>query len=226
MERTALIVGATGLIGGFLLKQLCDEPTYTKVICVTRKPIDKAQFGSNGAKLDNIVADFNRLAEFKEAMVADDVFCCLGTTIKVAGSQEAFRRVDYDYCIDTARLTRANGAQHYLLVSAIGANASSPVFYNRVKGQLEQDLREYKFPNLSIFRPSLLTGPRQEHRLGEAIGEKVMTVANLLLRGPFSNYHSIPGEQVARAMLATAVSSISGPARGRKVITYKQMAAS
>lgn len=226
MERTALIVGATGLIGGFLFKALCEESSYSKVICVTRKPIDTSDFGANAAKVHNIVADFDRLADYKEAMIADDVFCCLGTTIKVAGSQEAFRRVDYDYCMDTARLTRANGAKHYLLVSAIGAKASSPVFYNRVKGELEKNLGEFKFPNLSIFRPSLLTGPRQEHRLGEAMGEKVMAVANLMLKGPLSNYHSIPGEQVARSMLVTAISTAKVPARGRKVITYKQMVSS
>ena len=226
--RTALIVGATGFVGSKLLALLARSPKYQQIICVTRRSLDLDSALKNEAKIHrqkvhNIVVDFDQLESHQDQMKADDVFCCLGTTIKVAGSQAAFKKVDYDYCLATAQVTLAQGAEHFLLITAIGADTKSLAFYSRVKGELESSVTELGFKNFSVFRPSLLVGERSEFRLGEAIGEKVMGIANLALKGPLAAYHTISGEEVAGAMLGAALAAMDSPARGKKVYTYQKM---
>ena len=202
MMKKALIAGATGLTGSYLLKQLLADDHYASVVAVTRKPL-----GFHHDKLVNIVTDFERLDDVAAQLTADDVFCCLGTTIRKAGSQAAFRKVDFDYPLKLAQLTLKNGAQKFLLVSALGADASSRIFYNRVKGEAEEAIRNTGFPALHIFRPSLLLGPRNEQRSAEDAAKWFYKVFGWLI--PL-RYKAIHARTVARAMQHHAHQSKSG----------------
>lgn len=191
--RTALLAGATGLVGSFLLERLLASITYASVAVWARRDP-----GRTHAKLKTEIVDFARLDERR--VDADDVFCCLGTTIRRAGSQDAFRRVDYDYPVALARAAARGGAKRFLVVSALGAKPSSRVFYNRVKGEMEAAVRVSGVPKVHIFRPSLLSGPRQESRAGERAG---LALAALL--GPLlGKYRPIHADHVAAAMLNAA----------------------
>ena len=163
-HRTHLILGATGLVGRELLQLLLDDADTMRVVVIARRPT-----GVHHAKLEECVFDLAQMGQHAQAFAVDNIFCTLGTTIKVAGSQERFRVVDHDLPLEAARLGRANGARHYLIVTALGANAKSRVFYNRVKGETEDDLRALGYPQLTIARPSLLLGNRDEFRLGERL---------------------------------------------------------
>ncbi|HVN43543.1 MAG TPA: NAD(P)H-binding protein, partial [Steroidobacteraceae bacterium] len=153
--RTALLAGATGLVGGELLAKLLANEAYTRVIVVTRRELGPA---ARARKVRPVVVDFEDLDRVCDEMRADHVFCALGTTIRKAGSQDKFRRVDYEYPRRIAELTRGNGARHFSLVSALGASRTSPFFYSRVKGELEEALRAMQWPSLGIFRPSVIGG--------------------------------------------------------------------
>ncbi len=193
--RTALVVGATGLIGGHLLNYLLENETYSEVKALVRRPLEREH-----PRLTQVVVNFDDLQAHETDMQVNDVFCCLGTTIKKAGSQKAFRKVDYDYPLDVARLAARQGAQQYLIVTALGADKNSLIFYNRVKGEVERDLIKIPFKSIHIMQPSLLLGQRAESRLGEQLGEVVLGAASVLLRGPLKKYRAIEGRVVAFAM--------------------------
>jgi uncharacterized protein YbjT (DUF2867 family) len=194
-SRTALVVGASGLVGRALLQHLAaPDSGYATVHALVRKPIAPAPKG-----VQQHVIDFSRQSLAVPA--ADDLYCALGTTIKVAGSKEAFRAVDFDAVIDTARAAQAAGVKRVATVSSMGASANSPVFYNRVKADTEAALREMGFERLVIARPSLLVGPRetlgQASRPGEALMVKVFTPLAGLLP---ASIRPIDAQVVARAM--------------------------
>ena len=191
--RTALLVGATGLVGSFLLERLLASPRYARVTVWARREIGKAH-----PKLQVAIVDFERLA--RQRLEAEDVYCCLGTTIRQAGSQKAFRHVDFDYPVALAGAAARGGAKRFLVVSALGANKRSRVFYNRVKGEMEEAVRIAAVPKTTIFRPSLLSGPRKEERLGERIGLVVSAVLGPLL----GKYRPIHADRVAAAMVRAA----------------------
>jgi uncharacterized protein YbjT (DUF2867 family) len=191
--KRALIAGATGLVGSYVLEQLLSNENYAIVTAITRKPLSIQH-----NKLQNIVTDFDRLEEIAPQLGVDDVFCCLGTTIRKAGSQPAFRKVDFEYPLKLAQLTSQNGSQKFLLVTALGADASSRIFYNRVKGEVEEAIRNVGFPTLHIFRPSLLLGPRTEHRTAEDAAKWFYRVFGWLI--PL-RYKAIHAQTVARAMV-------------------------
>jgi len=192
-SRAALLVGATGLIGSFLLQRLLAAESYARVTVWARRDI-----GRTHPKLKVEIADFERLQERR--VESEDVFCCLGTTIRQAGSQAAFRRVDYDYPVALAMAAAGGGARRLLVVSALGANPDSRVFYNRVKGEMEVAVRAAGVPRTVFLRPSLLSGPRAQARLGEKIG---LVVGNVL--GPLlGKYRPIHADSVAAAMLKAA----------------------
>jgi uncharacterized protein YbjT (DUF2867 family) len=200
--RNALVAGASGLVGGLLLDALLESPLYREVCSLGRRPLPKQH-----PKLTQRTVDFARL-EGEALPPADDAFCCLGTTIKKAGSQEAFRAVDHDAVLAFAKAARKAGARRFLLVSALGANPRSRVFYNRVKGETEEDLKGLGFESLIILRPSLLLGERAESRPGERVAVVVTQVLGPLLR-PFSG-RPIEARTVARAMLALARDAAGG----------------
>ncbi len=205
MPRTALILGATGLVGGELLALLLADPEYRQVTVLVRRNLPQTH-----PKLAQRVVDFKDLARGADAFLVDDVFCCLGTTIKKAGSQEAFRVVDYAYPLESAKLAVRQGAGQYLIITALGANARSSVFYNRVKGEVEEAISKLPIKSLHIFRPSLLLGNRQESRPGEKIAIAVMKPLGFLLAGPLKKYRGIEARTVAQAMLRTAKRNLPG----------------
>lgn len=204
-KKTALIAGATGLTGNFLLGHLLADLRYEKVICISRRSLERSD-----DKLVNIVTDFDRLEEYGSQLVADDIFCCLGTTIKKAGSKEKFRQVDFEYPLRLAELAKNNGAQQYLLVSALGADRNSPIFYNKVKGETEEAIGAVGYDGYHIFRPSLLMGPRKEKRLGEGLAKAFFRIFGFLFSGPLKKYKAVDAEKVARAMHQIAGQNISG----------------
>ncbi|HVF87991.1 MAG TPA: hypothetical protein VM866_10390, partial [Pyrinomonadaceae bacterium] len=176
--RSALLVGATGLVGGHCLNLLLEDAAYQKVVVLGRRMLPVGH-----RKLEQHIIDFDQLTDYARLIYGQDVFCCLGTTIKKAGSQEAFRRVDFTYPHEVARVAAGNGAEQMLLVSALGADARSRVFYNRVKGETEEAVSKLPFGGVQIFRPSLLLGERQEVRRGEQIAERAMKLFSFALIG-------------------------------------------
>lgn len=198
--KTAIVLGATGLVGNLLTHQLVDSPFYSNVKVLVRKSLNWQH-----PRLQEVLFDF----EHPNGLLtqADDVFCCLGTTIKQAGSKSAFRQVDYQYPLDVARLSLANGARQFVIVTSMGADTRSSFFYNRVKGEIERDLTHLHYPDLLIFRPSLLFGNRPENRLGEQLAAGAMRLFNPIIP---AKYKGIEAAKVANAMLQTAQQDLTG----------------
>ena len=205
-ERIALLAGATGLVGGHCLDRLLTEPAYTRVITLGRRPLDRAD-----PKLEQRVVALDRLGtagvEFPRAT---DVFCCLGTTMKQAGSEAAFRQVDFTFIVSLASLALGAGAKQFLLVSSLGANPTSRIFYSRVKGETEAAVTALPFEGRQVFRPSILIGERREHRAGESIGAAVMRGTAFAMVGPMRKYRPIAAATVAEAMVRVALRSPRG----------------
>ncbi len=195
----ALLLGATGLVGGNVLDLLLDDPAYGRVVVLGRRPVDREH-----PRLAQHVADLGRVDDHAAHFAVDDVFCCLGTTIRKAGSQEAFRRVDHDYVVDAARVAAGAGARRYLLVTAAGAGRGSRFFYSRVKGDAEEGVRAQPFEGVVILRPSLILGPRAERRPSEALAQRVAPALAPLLVGPLRRYRAVEARAVARAMVRLA----------------------
>jgi uncharacterized protein YbjT (DUF2867 family) len=198
------IAGATGLTGAALLSQLLREPQVDRVVAFVRRPLTVVD-----PKLAECPADFERLRELNPGFV-DGAYCCLGTTIRTAGSEAAFRQVDHDYVLAFASAAKAHGATHFSLISSVGADAKSRVFYSRVKGETERDLRQIGFESLAIYRPSILLGDRQEARSGERMGIVAMQLASPLMLGPFRKYRPIRVDTVAKAMLRESLKDKRG----------------
>lgn len=197
-SRTALVAGATGLVGGHLVRRLLDARAWNRVVTLGRRPLDL-----DHPKLEQRTVDFDRLAD-ADLPPTDDAFCGLGTTIKKAGSEEAFRRVDCEYVLAFAHAARQHGAGQFVVVSAMGANARSRVFYNRVKGEMEDVVAALGFDAVQIVRPALLLGDRDEQRPGERIGQMLMQPVAPLMLGPLRKYRPIEADAVAAAMVAAA----------------------
>ncbi|MGH8568850.1 MAG: oxidoreductase [Gammaproteobacteria bacterium] len=204
-RRTALVAGATGLVGGHCLELLLQDDAWEQVAVLGRWEI-----GTTHRKLVQRVVDFDRLAELGDVPRVDDVFCCLGTTMKDAGSEEAFRRVDFTYVHEFARLASRHRAGQFLLVSALGANSRSRVFYNRVKGEVEDAVRELPFDGVHIFRPSLLVGERRESRPGERLAILAGRALGFMFVGPLGRHRPIAARAVAAAMIHTAKDATRG----------------
>ena len=197
-RRTALLAGATGLVGGHLLRLLLADDAYQKVTILTRRGLPLTN-----PKLQQRLIDFDHLADL-DAPKVDDVFCCLGTTIKKAGSQDAFRKVDFGYIEALARVTARAGAKQFLLVSAIGASPESRVFYSRVKGETEGVVQSVGITGTHIFRPSMLMGDRAESRVLERVGTPLMRAVAFAMVGPLRRLRPIAAAQVAAAMVRVA----------------------
>lgn len=199
MTKKAVVAGATGMVGQALLDKLLADSYYSEVHAVVRKAT-----GRKHDKLTERIVDFDRLDLDASSLLGSDVFCTLGTTIKKAGSQEQFRKVDYEYPLKLAEQASTNGAEQFLIVTAMGADTKSMFFYSRVKGEVEKQLRLLKLPGLSIFQPSLLTGEREEVRRGELLAEAVARRLPFLFKGPFRKYKPIAAVTVAEGMIRAA----------------------
>ncbi|MDD1505044.1 NAD(P)H-binding protein [Lysinibacillus sp. CNPSo 3705] len=198
--RAAIVVGATGLTGTSLVEQLCENDEYISVTVIARRAL-----AFTHPKLEVKIRNFDALEE-KDIEFAHELYCCLGTTMKKAGSREEFEKVDFEYPLTIASLAKNRGIPHMLVITAMGANESSPFYYNRVKGKLEHDLMELGLQRLSIIRPSLLVGDREEFRFGEKAGEKALKLIKPLLVGPLKRSRAIEASQVAKAMIIIALS--------------------
>ncbi|MBB1385459.1 NAD(P)H-binding protein [Pseudoalteromonas sp. SG45-5] len=198
MTKTAILIGATGLVGNELLHKLLNSEHYTQVVTLSRRALPLTH-----AKLVNHVIDFEKLTQYVEFFKGDVLFSCLGTTRKQAGSTQAQRRVDVDYQFIAAQLAASNGVSHYCLVSSSGANAHSNSPYLKMKGELEQHIKALAFDKISIFQPSLLLGDREQFRVAEKIGSIILPVITQL---PFlKRYKPITGKQVAQKILSVSL---------------------
>lgn len=203
MQKTALVIGATGLIGQAVVKQLIQSEHIKQVITLTRRPVP-----ADSPKVINHVVNFDQLDQYASLLTADYLFSCLGTTRRQAGSVAAQRKVDVDYQFKVAQLAAQQGVAHYLLVSSHGANEHSKNAYLQMKGELERRVQTLPFPHISIFQPSLLLGHREQARLGEKLGSWIFPLICRL--PPLHRFRPIPGEQVAAKMVQ--VSQQPGPA--------------
>jgi len=201
-QRTALLLGATGLTGSLLLNLLLQSEQYNKVIIYVRKPTNQIH-----PKLVEQIINYDTIETTVEA---DDVFCCLGTTIKIAKTKEAFEKVDLHYPLKIASLQHKAGSTQFLVVSAMGASATSSIFYSKTKGLMEAGLEAIGFESLFIFRPSFIMGTRKEERMGEKIGIAISKLIAPLMMGPLKNYQPVEASAIAVSMIAHALSNQKG----------------
>lgn len=204
MNRTAVIAGATGLVGRHCLEELLADPAYARVVALTRRSFDLQD-----AKLTEDLTDFDNLPAYL-GIPCDTAFCSLGTTIRKAGSREAFHRVDFEFVQNFARWARRSGAKTFVLVSAAGADAHSGNFYLKTKGEAEAAVAAAGFDSVYFLRPGLLLGERKEFRLGETIATPLLRAVGVFLRGGLSKYRAIAARDVARAMVRCAEESRPG----------------
>lgn len=198
-KRSAIVAGASGLTGSQLVTFLCENEAYEKVTIIVRK-----EFQYSHPKLEIKIKNLDQVTN-EDFEGVQDFFCCLGSTIKKAGSKEAFEQVDLIAPIQMGKRAQSQGVKHMLVISAMGANPESAVYYNRVKGMMEEKVSILSLPHVSIFRPSLLIGKRQEFRLGERLAEKVMKLLSPVFVGPLKKYRAIEAKQVAFAMMHKAL---------------------
>jgi len=199
MAKSACIFGSTGLIGSYLLEQLLNNDRYSEVIVFNRN-----EKKLEHPKLIQVVADYDQLGEKAQNLIADEYYCCLGTTMKKAKTKKAFEYVDYQLPVDIAQLANKNDVDKFCLVSSIGASVNSNNFYLKTKGRMEADINAIGIKYLHFFRPSLLLGERNEKRLGESISKALMKLVGFLMIGGLKKYKAIHGKTVAKAMIEVA----------------------
>jgi uncharacterized protein YbjT (DUF2867 family) len=197
MNQTAIVFGATGLVGKELVFELLEDQRFLKVKAVVRN-----QLPLSHSKLDQIVLkDYTNLENFTSQLSADVYFCCIGTTIKKAGTQDSFRKTDFDIPVKIAKLAESLNVPKFIVISSLGANATTSNFYLRTKGEMEQEVRKQFRGNLKFVRPSLLLGHRAEFRFGEKVAQILMKPLGALMVGPLLKYKGIQGWDVARGMI-------------------------
>lgn len=200
--KTAMVAGASGLVGSALIKRLTESTEYGQVHILVRKELDLAH-----PKLVQHIIDFDQLEDLTFDFITDDAYCTLGTTISKAGSKTAFVRVDHNYVCTFAEKAIEMGATGFFVVSSMGANQESGIFYSKVKGRMEDDLKKIGFPRLGIFRPSLLLGPRMEKRAGEKFAGWLMTSLDFMIP---AKYKAIDVDKVAKKMIEVALKEENG----------------
>lgn len=199
MKKSAIILGATGLTGNILLQKLIEDDRYDSIKLFSRSKIEGlpkkvTQFTGNLLKLDQFKADF----------IADEVFCCIGTTAKKTPNKTLYKQIDYGIPATSAKLSKENNIQTFLVISAMGANKNSNVFYNKTKGEMEHDVLQQHIKNTFILRPSLIGGERKERRILEEIGLVVFKIIQPLFIGPLKKYKIINAQSIAQAMIVLA----------------------
>ena len=204
-NRVAIVIGATGLIGGQVINALLNDDSYQTVRILVRHTTNMLH-----PKLEEHLVNFDALSAYDDLIKGDDVFCCLGTTLRKAKSTKNFKLVDYEYPLQVAKMAAENGVKNYLIVTAVGADPNSLVFYSRVKGEVEESLKTYHFHGIHIFRPSLLLGDRKEARIGENLGKLFVKAIDPLMMGPLEKYRGIEAKDVATAMVDAAKNDPQG----------------
>lgn len=201
LKKTALIIGASGLVGRHLVNKLLDDPDFSKVTIFVRKKIEISH-----SKLFQNITDFNNLNSGSESFRGDALFCCIGTTTKQVSSKQEYRKVDYEYPLQAGKICKANNVKHFLLISSIGANINSKAFYTRLKGEIEQEIIKLDFNLTSIFRPSFLDGEREKIRLRERAGIFFVNIFSPFLIGKFKKCRAISADAVAGVMIEASKS--------------------
>lgn len=199
----SIIIGATGLTGSLLLEKIAASDNFTSVTAIVRR-----DGTTQHKKISYNITDFEKIAALK--FQADTAFSCLGTTIKTVGNRENFRKVDFTYNLEFARACKKNGVERFILLSAMGADPASRIFYSSVKGELEEEVKKLGFRYLTIVRPSLLEGPRTEWRRGEFIARKIMKVINPVFIGKLKKFRSVNIEQLIDMMIKEALRKDTG----------------
>ena len=199
MKKTAIILGATGLTGSILLKKLVNDERYKTIKLFSRKEIDGLP-----SKVNQYVGNLFELENFKADFTADEVYCCIGTTAKKTPDKAVYKAIDYGIPVTAAKLSKENGIPTFLVVSALGANAKSSIFYNKTKGEMERDILLEQIENTYILQPSIIEGKRDEQRIGEKIGLAVFKLVQPLFFGKLKKYKITKAEHIALAMLNLA----------------------
>ncbi|SDK82167.1 NAD dependent epimerase/dehydratase family protein [Salinimicrobium catena] len=197
--KTAIILGATGLTGGMLLNRLLKDDSYSVI-----KLFSRSTTGSSDPKIEEHLIDLFELEKYEEQFTGDEVFCCIGTTKAKTPDEKTYHKIDYGIPVTAARLAKRNGIEKFLVISALGADANSSIFYNRTKGEMERDVLKENIPETYIFEPSLIAGERKEKRFFEALAKHLMKIGNYLLVGSLKKYRSIHPDTIARAMQIVA----------------------
>lgn len=197
--KTAIVLGATGLTGGHLLNRLLKDERYSTI-----KLFSRSSVSLSNPKIEEHLIDLFELEKYEQIFTGDEVFCCIGTTKAKTPDEETYRKIDYGIPVAAARLAKRNGIQKFLVISALGADAGSGIFYNRTKGEMERDILKEELPETYIFEPSLIAGDRDEKRFFESLGKNLMKVGNHLLVGSLRKYRSIHPETISTAMIIVA----------------------
>lgn len=198
-KRTAIILGATGLTGGILLQLLLEDDRYEKIKLFSRNRVKIAS-----DKIEEHIGDVLNLEKFKLHFKADEVFCCIGTTKSKTPDNELYHKIDFGIPVLAAQMSKANGIDTFIVISALGANSKSNIFYNRVKGEMEESVLKIGVSNTYILQSSLISGPRDERRLGEWLAKQLFKVLNVFMVGPLKKYRSIHPKEIAICMLKLA----------------------
>jgi uncharacterized protein YbjT (DUF2867 family) len=202
MDKTALIVGATVLVGKALIRLLLTKDFYQKIIVLSRRELE---IKDNRIEMV-ILEDFDKMEKIASKLNANDVYCALGTTLKQAGSKEDFLKIDVEYPIRLAKIVREQPLfEQFLMVTSHGANSDSPLFYNKVKGQVEDELIKLNLKSLRIFQPSLLLGYRDDFRFKEEVAKFFSAVLTFFMVGTKTQLWTIRGSEVAAAMYSIAI---------------------
>ena len=199
MKKTAIILGATGLTGSILLKKLVNDERYKTIKLFSRKEIDGLP-----SKVNQYVGNLFELENFKADFTGDEVYCCIGTTAKKTPDKAVYTAIDYGIPVTAAKLSKENGIPTFLVVSALGANAKSSIFYNKTKGEMERDVLLEKIENTFLLQPSIIEGKRDEQRIGEKIGLAVFKLVQPLFFGKLKKYKITKAEHIAQAMIKLA----------------------
>lgn len=202
MDKRAIVFGSTGLTGGILIDLLLKDSRYSSVIAINRKalPIEHK-------KLQQELIDFNQLENYKHLITGDEVFCCIGTTKAKTPDESKYRQIDFDIPVKVAKMAKENKVATMVVMSSMGANSKSAVFYSRLKGEMEEAIKSFNIENTIFVRPSLIAGQRNEKRLGESAAKSIMSFMNPLLIGPLKAYRAISPESIANAMIYLANNS-------------------
>ena len=200
-QKTAIILGGTGLTGRLLLTRLIADDSYTSIKLFSRKAS-----GKTAPKIKEYVGDMLQLEHFKNDFTADEVFCCIGTTSAKTKDRTVYKAIDFGIPFTASKLARENNIPTFIVISALGSNAKSKIFYSRTKGEMEQAVLDQKIPHTYILRPSLILGTRDEKRFGESLGAVMLKLTNVFLFGRLKKYRAIEADCIADAMISLAKS--------------------
>ncbi|MEL4308833.1 NAD(P)H-binding protein [Joostella sp. CR20] len=203
-EKTAIILGATGLTGNILLNQLLNDSRYATIKLFSRNSVNIQH-----PKLEEHLIDLFELESYQKDFFADEVFCCIGTTKAKTPNQNTYKAIDYGIPVTASRLSKVNGIDTFVVISALGANPNSNIFYNKIKGKMEADVLKTGIPNTYILQPSLIGGNRKEKRAGEQFFKIIMKALNYIMVGPLKKYQSVDPEKIATTMVYLANTNFS-----------------